>query len=141
MGVQRSLTCIERTWLAQVAEDNWRGQAKKHLFLANAEEDCEGRTESVLNFAAYEVLSRLAHTLRKNSEGWEWPEHVDIRVVQDAVREVIGKIALYLLVNIDVDAIINRADEILYKEVHFLRRDHRRTTDEAGVHSPMNPPA
>lgn len=130
MGGNHNSGYLAQTLIATAAESHWRQEAGYRLAAANDEKNKEKRVEYTLDFAAYEVLARLAHTLRETPEGWEWPERVDIRIVQQAVHEVIGSIALHLLVNVSVDEIVNRADKILFPEVCSLRsRNHQKVTD------------
>ena len=99
----------------------WRVEANLSLFLATTEQNNEERTKLVLEFAAYEVLARLAHILQQSETGhFEWPEHVDIRVIHTAIEEIIGSISLRLIVNVDADQIGSRADILLYEQKHFV---------------------
>ncbi|HLD07909.1 MAG TPA: hypothetical protein VJB60_02495 [Candidatus Peribacterales bacterium] len=97
-------------------EGLWRLQAQDYLSRAVKEEKQTERRELVLNFAASEVIARIAHTLQNTEGELAWPQQVDIRIVREAIQEVIDTIALCLLVNIDEESISARADAFLTVE-------------------------
>src|SRR3989344_1436202 len=123
MGKNKGSFRVPDPLLAMEVEDGWRSDAKENLFMALIENNGAKRTKLVLEFAAREVLARLAHILRSTSKGGlEWPEHVDIRIVRQAVQGVISHIARELLVDIDGTAISSHADTLLYQDIHQYRK-------------------